>query len=198
MLRSQPLILLALTPVALIGQEHPFLGGLTLQEQAGTVLLEWTLTGGSTCNGIQIERAYSGQGFVQIGEIHGLCGDLVDPVDYSWNDVSVQQLSSPSYRLKLGVDGYSSVKSITLMELNENEQLLFPIPAEDRVTLLLRLAPQTPFDLRVQDLAGRVVLDRRGISGGRVSWDVRSWLPGTYIYAVQAEGRRYAGKLVIL
>jgi hypothetical protein len=92
------------------------------------VVLSWIIEKGSTCNGIDIERADDSMNFITIGHIDGICGDERNSKPYSFVDESPLKNSINYYRLELGSVGPSKILSISVISLGDNGYLLKPNP----------------------------------------------------------------------
>jgi hypothetical protein len=201
-MRSRPLSLLfalALAAVAAPGmraQEHPFLAAYTVQRVDASIHIDWTILGGNTCDGQEVERSTDGIHYVAVHRIEGLCGDPLVPRRYDWFDTAPPELSLLRYRVKLGTDGYSSVKTVLYEQLRSTDQRFYPSPTTGAATLLLNVVPGTAVDLQVHDLSGRVVLALQGLPGPLLRLDVGALPQGTYVYRAVADGRAFVGRFV--
>ena len=198
MLHARPLAcLLALSCIALLrAQEHPFIAAYTLTEQEAAVRIDWTIQGGSTCDGQAVERAVNGGPFEAIHVIEGICGDPTVARPYTFTDLDPVELSTLHYRVRLGTDGYTTVKEIRFEQLVTSAQRAFPNPAEEVIDLLFALPPTARMVVRVQDARGRTAWERTGIGGARVQVDLRGWAPGVYTYVAMGNGQRFSGRFV--
>lgn len=177
-------------------QEHPFIARYELTELSGAVRVDWVLQGGNTCNGQEVERSTDGSTFVAVHRILGICGDPEAAVPYEWIDASPPELSVLYYRVKLGFDGYTSVKSIFFEQLITEEQRFYPSPATGEASLLLNAPTGTPVDVEVYNLSGRSMFTQRGNSGPLVRLDLGGLTTGTYMYRAVADGRAFVGRFV--
>ena len=177
-------------------QEHPFLGAYELTKLEGRVRISWTILGGSTCNGQDVERSLDGLSFASVYRVEGICGSVSEPVPYAYVDVAPPELSVLYYRVKLGLDGYSSVKSITFDQITTTDQQFYPSPTTGTATLVLRVASGTPVSLQVWDATGQVVLERAGLSGPFIPLDVSGQRSGAYTYRATTASRSYTGRFV--
>ncbi|MBK9759137.1 MAG: hypothetical protein IPO90_03970 [Flavobacteriales bacterium] len=156
---TSPLIVLALLwPVSIAAQEHPFIAAYTLTEFDGGIRIDWTIQGGSTCNGQDVERSTDGISFTAEHRIEGICGSSSEPLSYDWIDNAPPEFSTVYYRVKLGIDGYTSVKSVEFDQLTTSEQRFFPSPMSGEATLLLNIPTSASFDLIIWDAGGRIGL----------------------------------------
>ena len=196
MVIARRLPLLLLLPLSLSAQEHPFLAAWGLTELQGAIRLDWTIAGGSTCDGQVVERSTDGITFTDVHTINGLCGDPNIPTSYGWTDEAPPEFSLVHYRVKLGFDGYSSVKTLRYDQLSGSDQRLFPNPTDRMVTLLVNLPASATTDLVVMDARGARVLERQRHQGPRFELDLAGWPAGTYTYLITGEGRRFTGTIV--
>lgn len=179
-------------------QEHPFLSYFQLRETAAGVELDWEMVQGNTCEGIEILRALDPSALEVTGSIPGLCGSISEPVPYTYTDTDPPELNTVYYRLKLGTNGFSSVRSITLTRLRSTDHRVYPSPASNIATLLLRETPGATFDVQVIAASGVQVMDMRGLKGDRVEIDVAELPAGTYIYRVSYAERRLEGRFSVM
>ena len=177
-------------------QEHPFLSAYTLTELPKGVLVNWTIHGGSTCDGQEVQRSSDSLNFTTVHLIQGICGSPESSTPYTWFDPSPPELSKVFYRLKLGFDGYSSVRSVFFRQLNESTQRLFPNPVELAATLVVDVPLNTVVDLRIHNAAGSVVLERLAQPGPSLEMNLSGLPAGLYFYRAQAAGRTFNGKFV--
>ena len=75
------------------------------------------MAAGTSCNGTDVERSIDGTSFTGVFRIDGICGDGTEPVPYSWLDAAPPELSTIYYRVKLGINGYSSVMAVVFDQL---------------------------------------------------------------------------------
>ncbi len=183
-------------PSTLQAQEHPFLTAYTLTELPGSIRVDWTIEGGNTCDGQEVERSTDSVNFVVVHMIGGLCGDPSIPKSYTWTDEAPPELSTIHYRIKLGVEGYSSIKSIEFDQLTTSAQRFYPNPTDRMAVLLLQLPSGTAVDLVVTDAQGRTVLDLQGHNGPRIELDLLPLPAGVYTYKATGDGRRFTGSFV--
>jgi hypothetical protein len=177
-------------------QEHPFLSLYTLTELEGGIRIDWTILGGSTCDGQEIERSTDGLAFTSVHRIEGLCGDPFIARSYGWFDPAPPEFSTVHYRVKLGADGYSSVKSVRFDQLVTNDQLFFPNPANDQATLVLNLPASSRVDLQVFDAEGRLVIERKNHRGPLFDLELEALGTGLFTYLAISNERRFIGRFV--
>lgn len=193
---------LLLSLIVLIGggnvsaQEHPFLSEYSLNELPNGVLITWTIHGGTTCDGQEVQRSTDSLNFTRIHLIQGICGSPDSSTPYIWFDPSPPEFSKVYYRLKLGFDGYSSVKSVFFQQLNESKQRFFPNPVSDVATLIVDVPLNTTVDVRIRNTAGALVWERLAQPGPAVELDVNELPAGPYVYQAIGNGRSFSGRFV--
>ena len=158
--------------------------------------ISWTIVGGNTCNGQDVERSLDGVSFTTIYRVDGICGSVSEPVPYECVDAAPPELSELYYRVKLGLDGYSSVKSVVFDQITTSDQRFYPSPTTGAATLVLRMASGTPVTLQVWDAGGRVVQEHSSLLGPSIPLDFSGERSGAYTYRAVTTGRVYSGRFV--
>ncbi|MBK8226395.1 MAG: T9SS type A sorting domain-containing protein [Flavobacteriales bacterium] len=176
--------------------EHPFIQSFTLTVLDGRIHVEWVMTGGSTCDGSQVERSTDGVDFSVVHRIDGLCGDPAVPVLYDWYDEAPPELSTVHFRIAFSGQGRSSAKAVEFRQLIESDFRLFPSPTLGSSTVLLRVPLSALVDLAISDPQGRVVLLRNGLVGREHPLDLSSLPGGVYTVTAMADGRSFASRVV--
>lgn len=183
-----------LFPMLLPAQEHPFISAYGLTVLEGGIRIDWTIQGGSTCDGQEVERSTDGIEFIPVHRIDGICGDPTIAVPYQWFDDGPPEFSTVYYRIKLGVDGYTSERSVFFDQLTTSELRFFPSPMAEAATLVLNIPGSSTFDLRIWDASGRIVLERMGIPGASTLIALPGVSPGTFSYRANSKGRSFTGR----
>ena len=109
-------------------QHNTILDNFSVSENNGKVFLNWTITSGSTCNGIQIYRSTDGKQFTQIGSIAGVCGSSSAPKPYDFTDNNPVKNSINCYRLELGGNGSSEILSLEIIDIASGGFQIRPNP----------------------------------------------------------------------
>ena len=109
-------------------QHNPILDNFSVFENNGKAFLNWTITSGSTCNGIQIFRSSDNMNFIQVGEIIGICGSSSSPTPYNFTDDNPVKNSINYYRLELGSNGSSEILSIEIIDIASGGFQIRPNP----------------------------------------------------------------------
>jgi hypothetical protein len=138
-------------------QEHPLVDVFTATEGTGSVMLSWTMSRGSTCLGLGVERAVNGGPFAEVHNIPGFCGAIDQAVTYEWVDADVPELSELAYRLDFGVQGKSSERRVHFDQLNSTDHRFVPNPTSGEGRLLLRTGLHERVVVTIWDAAGHAV-----------------------------------------
>lgn len=180
---------------AVAQSEHPFIARFELIELDGLVRVEWTLAGGNTCNGMDVERSLDGTFFEVVHRIPGICGDPNAEVPYEWVDPEPAELSTLYYRIRLGSDGTSSVKQVRFDQLVETQFLAYPVPCSSELNVLLNVPLNEQVELRIYSVEGREVIVYRGI-GKAHQLAVGQLALGRYSFRVVAGEQLFQGGFV--
>lgn len=179
-----------------IAQEHPFIASYTLTEFDGGIRLDWTIQGGSTCNGQDVERSTDGVTFTNVHRIEGICGDPSVAVPFNWFDPAPLEFTTIYYRVKLGFDGYTSIKSVVFDQLTTSDQRFFPSPMTGEATLVVNVGSRATIDLRIWTSNGALLLEHIGASGPTVSISMPDAPAGVYFYRAESDGHLFVGRFV--
>ncbi|HRD53274.1 MAG TPA: T9SS type A sorting domain-containing protein [Flavobacteriales bacterium] len=177
-------------------EEHPFIESFTLAAQEGRVLLEWTMKGGSTCDGSMVERSTDGENFLPVHRIEGLCGDPEVAVHFSWADADPPELSDLYYRIVFAAEGRSLPQQVRFDQLNRSTHRVYPSPTDGMVRLLLRVPLSAQVDLRVFEANGGLVLERLAQTGRSHEIDLTGFAAGSYQVVAIADGQRFDARVV--
>lgn len=189
-------LLLCAAPVTVMAQEHPIIASYTLTEFDGGIRIDWTTQGGSTCNGQDVERSTDGVSFTAVHRIDGICGNTSQPVPYDWIDNAPPEFSTVYYRVKLGLDGYTSVRSIVFDQLTTSDQRFFPSPMNGEATLVLNVRGNAAVDLFIWDSAGRLAVQSTALNGPIIPINLSGSASGVYTYRAISDRRVFEGRFV--
>ncbi len=112
------LMILTLPVLVAAQSAHPILSVFMGRVVDDAVRLNWTVTGGNTCEGIRIQRSDDGQFFTYIGRIEGVCGSPDADIPYVFMDEDPLPYQEAWYRLELGTQGYSAPVAVRYIPLN--------------------------------------------------------------------------------
>lgn len=180
-------------------QPHPILDDFTAFRDGNTVLLKWTITSGSTCNGIRIYRAEDTINYIQVGDIAGVCGSSTSPVPYSFTDLSPIPNRINYYRLELGTQGFSKYVSIDFIVLGESGYLIRPQPITDNAVIYFDNPSNDSHSFKLYDEKGELVRTIENITSNTIPFNRAGLSSGTYIFTIESgEKIKVKGKIVVL
>lgn len=125
------------------------------QKQNSSVLLTWNATFENNFSRFEIERSIDGTGFYHIGSVTG-----ANLANYHFTDNSLPSGPIVYYRLKMvDIDGSFSYSRTVPVRLNNNisNAIVYPNPSAGPVKITLTQALKSSTQLRIVDVAGRIV-----------------------------------------
>ena len=197
-MRSILIISFSIFSLFVKAQENPILGHWTISYDESEVILDWTIISGNTCQGIYIWRSTDGIDFKEIGHIPGLCGSVSEPIDYIWQDMEPVELTTNYYRIELGGQGLSTVKSLYVDKLVQTGALVYPNPASEDATLIFKTNSSGSTEIRIYNSLGLLVRSEQIGSNDRIQIDARQLGSGTYLYNIIGTEGTTTGRFIIL
>lgn len=200
-MKTKGLIIFIFLSVAnphLFAQQADVLDRFTTIQTEETILFNWVIASGSTCNGIRILRSEDSLSFNQIGEILGICGSRSSPIPYSFTDASPIANKTNYYKLQLGDQrNYSNVLAVKFIKLNGGGYTIKPDPVSDEVTIHFQNTSQQTLTFRLIDAQGKQVFTIIGIEDDFISFNRAGIKSGTYMFFLQYNGEvRTRGKII--
>jgi hypothetical protein len=174
--------------IEVFSQWHPILNNFYAVESNGTVILNWTITGGNTCNGIQIYRSTDSLNFYQIGDIEGVCGSSTAAETYTFTDFSPEKNKVNYYRLELGQEGFTSVISIEIIAIGMNGNQVRPNPAADFTRIYFSNNKSEESTLMLCGTTGKILL-RQNSNADFFDLNVSGVSTGTYVFIIYRENQ---------
>ena len=147
------------------------------KKQGGNILLDWTTTNEIQLVRFEIERSASGSRYEKIGEVQA-SGTGNTYKSYSFTD-GHPLTATNFYRLKmLDSDGKYTYSNVVAFGGNQSKGIIvsnvFPNPFTDKINLNIILDKAVPLDLRIIDIAGRIIFttNLQGKAGSNsLQWD---------------------------
>ena len=149
-------IICLLITSGLFAQEQTILDHFNVVESNGNLILNWQITSGKTCNGIQIYRSVNNTEFVQVGEIDGVCGSVTRPINYTFSDNNPAKNQVNRYRLDLGGYGNSETVSAEIISLDSKTYQLRPNPSSNSTILLFNNPKEELATISIYSLSGKL------------------------------------------
>ncbi len=180
------LILSAQTP-------HPILRYFSGAVVDGQVRLSWVIFGGSTCNGIIIERSANGTIFETIGDIAGICGSPDTDIPYVFLDENPVPNQVNFYRLELGSQGYSTPITINFVPLNSQGYSLRMDNGGKSVNIFFSNNNKELANVGLYDVMGRS-LNQYTTEESYINIPLTTAPAGIYIFWIITNDSRISGK----
>lgn len=139
-----------------------------------------------------VERSLDGTTFAPLGTVKGQ-GNTTAQHTYSFTDVEAGRQGAPTlyYRLQqVDTDGQISYSPVRAVTFAGRAVALYPTPTAGAATLDLTSLTSQPYQAKVLDLTGRVVLTRTLAGGLTHDFDVRSLPAGAYVVVLSGDGLR--------
>lgn len=197
-------VLCGLIWVVLVGlnsasAQHPVLDNFSVFQFEDEIYLSWVISRGSSCNGITIERSTDGQFFEEIGNIAGICGspDFAQP--YSHSDKHPVKNKVNHYRLELGLQGYSEVRSVEFIYVGDDGFQIRPNPAIEYTRILFNNRLNHLHELEIFNLSGALVAQIQSNSS-TIELDTSTLNGGVYLLNLTntQSNKVFSGRLVVI
>ncbi len=192
------LFILLFPLIPLFGQQSPYLDYIQISEQNGKVFLQWVMSTGAICDGIDVYRSSDAELFERVGRIPGICGspDFAVGFDFVDEDPMLNQVNH--YRLEMGNLGVSPVVSILVLDYRVNQFQIIPHPLQQEGKLYFKHTPGERHRLLLFDLQGKIVMENESSEGAFViSADQLN--AGIYFIYIKPKknGTAITGKMVV-
>lgn len=193
-----------ITIVTLIGVSKLYAQGISysgfiLGQYNKSILVNWTIDSGSSCNGITIYRSDDSLVYEEIGSIAGVCGNSSEPTHYNFTDKEPLLNKTNYYRLKFGNGQISETRSLHFTYVEPNDIIIRPNPAKDNIILELNKDQNSNFMIRIIHEDGHVVVSHDNLFGETIFLDVSYLTSGSYILELIYENDKIIReKLVII
>ena len=179
--------------------QSTILKSFSLSQIDESVFLRWTILKGETCNGIKIHRSTDSLNFQQIGDIAGVCGSPDFAQSFEFIDTHPEKNKANFYKLELGNTGFSDVRSIEIIALNEDGVLVLPNPASKSTTVYFKNEYNSPHTFRMYSATGALILETEGRTN---SFLVNTSIleAGVYIFTISQTGESAEanGKIMVV
>lgn len=173
--------------------------------QGEYVAVDWITAEERDSDYFVVERSADGIAFHEIGQVEA-AGHSDAALAYAFTDVS-PVLGRNYYRIRLlNLDGSSTFSDVVevWMDAPGQHELLaaYPNPAKDVINLRVALAQETPCQLALFDLQGRVVLQQAlpASAAGVHTWNLRldALSPGLYTLRLAFNNRSIEQKISLI
>jgi hypothetical protein len=172
---------------------HPILRYFTGTVIDDQVRLSWVVYGGSTCNGIIIQRSTDGTMFETIGDIAGICGSPDTDIPYVFLDETPVSNQVNLYRLELGSQGYSTPVAINFVPLNNDGYNLRLENGGESASIFFSNENREVANVGLFDVIGRNIY-QSSTRESYINIPLNSAPAGIYIFRILTDGNQVSGK----
>lgn len=159
------------------------------------VLISFTMRGGFSCNGINIERSEDSVSFSVIGDIEGICGSPDFDVAFTFTDASPLPNRTNYYRLDMKQLGYSPVMSVFYTKLNTEGVLVFPNPCIEQCKLFFDNPQREKTGVELFQSERKII--ELVTDKNFMVFEMQHYSAGVYHYVLKwPDGKMFQGKLV--
>lgn len=190
-------LVITLLTTHIVMAQAPF-RDVTAVQYGDSILLNWTLAGGSTCFDMHLQRTDGSTPFTTVFSVPGVCGGSQDQF-YSFVDSEdLQSGKTYQYRITASNDIYASdTVQITFIDAGDLTIFMYPNPADDHIEVTIDNSLTPSFLIEVFDIAGR----RMSVStyaSNLVTLSTAGFCPGVYNMIVTTrEGQQYAADFIV-
>jgi hypothetical protein len=171
---------------------------VTAVQFGDSIMLNWTLTGGSTCFDMHLQRSDASNAFTTIFSVPGVCGGSSDQYYAFIDHEDLESGVTYQYRITASNDLYASdTVSITYIDAGGFTLFMYPNPANDFLAITIDNSLTPSFLVEVFDLSGR----RTSIStypSNLIQLPISELSPGVYnLLVTTREGEHYAADFIV-
>lgn len=177
------LFCLLLTSLFSFAQQAPELSSFTASHQNGKAFLNWTITAGSTCNGINIFRSVDAINFSKVGSIVGICGNLTVEQRYDFTDNNPINNKVNYYRLEFGNFGFSEIISVEIIYTENGSFQIRPNPVSNNARIYFNNDKKETCRLSLFNLLG-IPLMQIASKDFFFDIDASNLRAGTYLFTI--------------
>ncbi len=179
-------------------QRSLILDNFSVTEYYGKVYLNWTISSGSTCNGIQVYRSVDKISYSTIGDIPGVCGNNSFAQAYSFIDANPIKNGFSYYFIQLGGNGNSEVLQIQVIDVTANGYQVRPNPVIDESKIYFSNRKSGSFQLALYNPFG-VQIKTFSTTNDYFEIDASELPNGIYLFLISGEGLidKTKGRLIV-
>lgn len=173
------------------------LAEFSLRQVDNRIQINFAIKGGSSCNGVELERSKNGVDFEVINFIPGICGGTSKTEYYTLSDHQPLPNEESYYRLQLGQQERTPALTIRFVPLKEGYRV-FPNPASHFTLIRFNNPQELQHDLYVFDTRGMIIEKASNITSSEVYLDLQNYAPGKYFFTLAAQnGNGVKGKFIV-
>ena len=173
------------------------LAGFSLRQVDNRIQISFAIKGGSSCNGVELERSENGVDFEVINFIPGICGGTDKTEYYTLTDENPLSNRENHYRLQLGQQERTPALKIRFVPLKEGYRV-FPNPASQFTLIRFNNPQELQHELYIFNARGLIVEKATNITSSEVYLNLQNYAPGKYFFTLAAQnGNGVKGKFIV-
>lgn len=158
----------------------------TVQQVENHVRSDFSIMGGASCLGAELQRRIEGETeFTIVAAIREVCGGTAFVEHYTLIDEFPVSGVESTYRLELGGQGKTTERHVFFVALN-GRMLVYPNPAADVFTVRWKSLPTARWQLQVFSISGELVMNQ-SVMGNHAIIRNAELRPGRYIVRIIGE-----------
>ena len=161
------------------------------------VFLNWTISQGNTCNGIDVFRSVNGVDYSKIGDFEGICGSASESIDYNFTDLFPIKNAMNHYRLGLGGLGNSYSVKIEIIDIASNSYQVRPQPVNENALLLFNNDSSKEALLNVYNGKGELILQKSTMKSNFQLGVLSNSPAGLYFFTLNVNEKEIRGKIEV-
>jgi hypothetical protein len=166
---------------SLSAQDDAVLDYFRAVQNGNEIQISFAIVGGSSCQGVGLERSSIPGHFEQIDFIPGVCGGTEFTEVYSFVDKTPLEYADNFYRLKLGAEGISHSISIRFVRLEAGYRV-YPTPAQSWVVIKFDNPTAATYEFYLYSMNGRLIETAASITASEIYVDLSLYSTGAYIF----------------
>ncbi|MDR9399097.1 MAG: T9SS type A sorting domain-containing protein [Salibacter sp.] len=179
------------------GQSRTQLSRFNVNELSGKVTINWTLSKGSTCFGIEVQHTTDTSDLKPkvIHKIGGVCGDQNFEVSYNYTHLSPVPNQRNYYRLVLGTTP-TEYESVYYQDFHNRKTYISPNPAKGQTEIKFDNEKSKQVSVKLISLNSIAVFEKI-INRDNITINTTPFPPGLYLLKIKGDDFTYNEKLVI-
>jgi hypothetical protein len=191
-------ILLFISGSLLRAQNPSILTGFEVNRYPNSILINWELSGGSSCSELKVEHSTDSVNFVSIYDYPGICGNSTASERYSFTHTNPVANVRNYYRINLDTYGNSDIIGITFIKLDLNKAIIIPMPLQSLSRLYFDNPQKENATFLLYNSSGVLVEKIENIKSDEIFLGNLKLAVGVYSYNILLSGqKKIEGKLII-
>ncbi len=171
---------------------------LTAIQFGDSIILDWTLDGGSTCFDMFLQRSEDGVNYENIFSVSGVCGGAIDQY---YNHIDSEGLNSGitySYRVSASGGAYISKEaSILFISSGDVDVFVYPNPVSSQINITIDNKYHPRFLVELYNGEGKLIIKSLQYNN-LFTLNVEPLASDGYVLKITTEDGMYFGQKIIV